>query len=148
MKELLNLLLLILPSMIFAQQIDYHEQDGFMTGGYDVVAYFDGSVKKGKTEHKLAHEGANYKFSSAKNLATFQANPAKYKPQFGGWCAYAMANEQKVEIDPESYEIRDGKLYLFYKSYFSSAFKKWKAEGPATLAVKAGVYWEQVKYEK
>ncbi len=148
MKELLSLLLLILPSMIFAQQIDNNEQDGFMAKGYDVVAYFEGGVKKGKMDYKLVHEGANYKFNTAKNLAAFQANPAKYIPQFGGWCAYAMANEQKVEIDPESYEIRDGKLYLFYKSYFSSAFKKWKAEGPAALAIKAGDYWERVKYRK
>jgi len=148
MKELLVFLMIILPSLLFAQQVDYNQQDGFMADGYDVVAYFDGKPKKGKTSHTLKHQNANYKFSSAENLETFQGNPEKYMPQFGGWCAYAMAQEQKVEIDPESYEIRNGKLYLFYKSYFSSAFKKWKSEGPESLRVKAMNYWEKVKYKK
>ena len=148
MKELLSLLIFILPSLLFAQSIDYNEQDGFMADGYDVVAYFDGKAKKGQSAHTLKYDNATYKFNSAKNLETFQANPEKYTPQFGGWCAYAMAYEQKVTIDPESYEIRDEKLYLFYKSYFSSAFKKWKSEGPADLAIKAMNYWEMVKNKK
>ena len=93
-------------------------------------------------------EGASYQFISAKNKKSFQANPKKYKPQYGGWCAYAMAKKKKVEVNPKSYEIRDGKLYLFYKSYFSNTLKSWKSEGPTGLAKKANAYWETVKYKK
>ena len=147
MKELFGLCLLILPNLLFAQQIDYNAQDGFIAAGYDVVAYFDGKIKKGKATHTLKVENANFKFATAENKEAFKANPEKYTPQFGGWCAYAMANEQKVEVDPASFEIRNGKLYLFYKSYFSNAFKKWKAEGPEQLAEKAEKYWVKVKYK-
>ena len=133
MKNILILMMLFSSNMLLAQQIDYNEQDGAIAGGYDVVAYFDGKAKKGKAAHMLKSENATFLFMSAKNMQTFQENPEKYKPQYGGWCAYAMANKQKVEVEPESYEIRNGKLYLFYKSYFNSALKKWKSEGPCLL---------------
>jgi len=148
MKNVLSLLMLFLPSLLLAQQIDYNEQDGAIAEGYDVVAYFNGKAKEGKAAHTLELDNATYKFISAENKAAFQANPEKYKPQYGGWCAYAMANEQKVAIDPTSYEVRDGKLYLFYKSYFNSALKKWKSGNPTALAQKATAYWETVKYKK
>ena len=148
MKNILILMMLFSSNMLLAQQIDYNEQDGAIAGGYDVVAYFDGKAKKGKAAHMLKSENATFLFMSAKNMQTFQENPEKYKPQYGGWCAYAMANKQKVEVEPESYEIRNGKLYLFYKSYFNSALKKWKSEGPTDLAKKATIYWETVKYKK
>ena len=56
-----------------------------------------------------------FKFSSEKNLALFKESPEKYIPQYGGYCAYAIAAKKtKMYIDAEAYEIRDGKLYLFY----------------------------------
>ena len=147
MKELLMFLLFFAPYHLMAQQIDYNDEKGFIAGGYDVVAYFDGKAQKGKTTHSLKYENTNYKFVSAENLATFKKEPQKYIPQYGAWCAYAMGKiGEKVEVDPESYEIRNGRLYLFYNSYFSSAYKKWKSEGPETLAKQADENWAKIRY--
>ena len=67
-----------------------------------------------------------YYFSSQQNLNLFKANPSKYEPQFGGWCAYAMGNTgEKVEVDPETFKILNGKLYLFYNKLFTNTLKSW-----------------------
>ena len=56
----------------------------------------------------------------------FDKNPEEYLPQFGGWCAYAMGQKnKKVEINPQAYSIENGKLYLFYRSYFNDTLEKW-----------------------
>jgi YHS domain-containing protein len=74
---------------------------------------------KGSKEFAVYHQGVTYYFSSAENKALFKANPAKYEPEYGGWCAYAMGkNGEKVNIDPATFKIMNGKLYLFYNKYF------------------------------
>ena len=79
---------------------------------------------KGSKQISTNYDGVNYCFSSAANLTLFKSNPKKYMPQYGGWCAYAMgANAEKVEIDPETSKIKDGKLYLFYNAYFNNTLK-------------------------
>ena len=101
-----------------AQTIDYNTEKGYVAEGYDVVSYFDNQIMKGKNEFKTTHDGVNYRFSTEDNLKTFNENPSKYVPQYGGYCAYAIgAKASKVGINPETYEIRDGKLYLFYNSW-------------------------------
>lgn len=86
--------------------------------GYDPVSYFpDGGSKpaKGFVLRSHDHKGVTYRFASDVNLAKFKATPEKYLPQFGGWCAWALAKlDKKVDIDPESYLVTDGKLYVFY----------------------------------
>ncbi|NKF24033.1 YHS domain-containing (seleno)protein [Solimonas marina] len=83
--------------------------------GYDVVAYqTDDRAIKGKSEFRYAWHGANWQFASAEHLATFKADPQRYAPQYGGYCAYAVAKGDKVGIDPEAYSVVDGKLYLNY----------------------------------
>jgi YHS domain-containing protein len=94
--------------------------------GYDTVAYFTaGKAVKGQKEFTFNWNGADWKFSSKKNLELFKASPNKYAPQYGGYCAYAMADGKKVSIDPKSFDVRDGKLYL---NYSKGVQKKWKAE--------------------
>ncbi len=85
--------------------------------GYDAVVYFtEGKAKEGKAGFAVYYEGITYYFSSAANKELFKANPSKYEPQYGGWCAYAMGNDgSKVEVDPETFKVTNGKLYLFYK---------------------------------
>jgi len=64
--------------------------------------------------YRATYDGANYKFSTKQHLVTFKTNPKKYIPQYGGYCAYAIAEKsKKVSINPETYDIIDGKLYLF-----------------------------------
>jgi beta-xylosidase len=66
-------------------------------------------------------------------------------PQYGGYCAFAMAIKwEKVSIDPETFEIRDGKLYLFYNSWGTNTFTSWIKEGPAQLILKADKNWQKI----
>ena len=78
---------------------------------------------------------------ASKGKALYLENPEKYLPQYGGWCAYAMGEKaEKVTIDPETFIITDGKLYLFYNSYFNDTSEKWNKE-PEVLKVKADKNW-------
>ena len=82
--------------------------------GYDVVSYFDSKPTKGKTDLTATHEGAIYQFTTVENRDKFVANPTKYTPQYGGWCAYGWSQGYPAKIDPESWTIVAGKLYLNY----------------------------------
>ena len=132
MKNLF-LFLFILASFGFAQaqetidvkQYSNHE-NGLALEGYDAVSYFTGKPVKGKSTFSITHQGIRYQFSNKKNLDVFKNNPEMYIPVYGGWCAYAMADSGSlVTVDPETYKIVDGKLYLFYNQYFNNTLKKW-----------------------
>lgn len=98
--------------------------------GYDPVAYFVSTKAiEGKKDIATVYNGVTYRFATTQNRDTFKANPAKYEPQYGGWCAYAMgAKSEKVEIDPGTFKITDGKLFLFYNKYFNNTLKKWEKD--------------------
>ena len=81
--------------------------------GYDVVAYFTvGQPTPGVDQHAYRWKGVTYRFASAGNLERFKADPEKYLPQYGGYCAYAMSINRIADIDPSRWAIVDGKLYL------------------------------------
>jgi len=112
--------------------------------GYDPVAYFSGKPLPGKSAHTVVFDGVTYYFANPQNKAVFLASPARYEPQYGGWCAYAMgATGEKVSVDPENYKILDGKLYLFYKSFFNNTLKSWNKD-EARLKQKADASWRNV----
>ncbi|HEX6179876.1 MAG TPA: YHS domain-containing (seleno)protein [Chitinophagaceae bacterium] len=113
--------------------------------GYDPVAYFnDGKAVKGKPGITVSQDGVIYYFSSVQNRSAFLNNPAKYEPQYGGWCAYAMgASGEKVSVDPETFKIIDGKLFLFYNSYFNNTLKSWNKD-EANLHAKADSNWRKL----
>ena len=113
--------------------------------GYDPVAYFnDGKAVKGKSGITVSQDGVIYYFSSVQNRSAFLNNPAKYEPQYGGWCAYAMgASGEKVSVDPETFKIIDGKLFLFYNSYFNNTLKSWNKD-EANLHAKADSNWRKL----
>ena len=112
--------------------------------GYDPVSYFSGMPAEGSLEHSVLHNNATYLFQSAENRETFIRNPDKYTPGFGGWCAYAMgATGELVDVDPETFKIVDGKLYLFYNAYFNNTLKKWN-KNEAELLPKAVKNWEHI----
>lgn len=110
--------------------------------GYDPVSYFTtNKATKGKSNIASVYEGITYRFASEQNRAAFKANPAKYEPQFGGWCAYAMGeNGEKVSINPETFKIVNGKLYLFYNKFFNNTLKDWN-ENENELKQKAEKNW-------
>ena len=91
--------------------------------GYDVVAYFTKNAPtKGVEKYSTSHLGATWFFSSPTNKALFIANPDKYMPQFGGYCAYAVAKNSSASIKPKYFTIYENKLYL---NYSKSVHKKW-----------------------
>ncbi len=108
----------------------FNLNDGLAINGYDPVAYFTkGEAVKGKKEQAVYSQGSTYYFSTPENKETFKKSPAAYEPQYGGWCAYAMGNDgTKVSIDPETFKIVNGKLYLFYNKYFTNTLKSWNKD--------------------
>jgi len=108
--------------------------------GYDPVAYFQqDKAVEGKKEFKHEWMDANWHFSSAGNRDLFAADPEKYAPQYGGYCAYAVSQNSTAGIEPDQFTIVDDKLYLNYNSkiqkkwsenrdeYIRSADKNWPA---------------------
>ena len=88
-------------------------KEGIGLKGYDPVAYFtNGAPTKGLEKYSFAWKGVTYRFASAENLERFKADPAKYLPQYGGYCAYAMSLDRIADIDPSRWAIVNGKLYL------------------------------------
>jgi YHS domain-containing protein len=83
--------------------------------GYDTVAYFaDGKPVKGQDVFTYEWMGAKWKFASQAHLDLFKANPEKYAPQYGGYCAYGVSQDNLVSIEPDKFKVEGGKLYLNY----------------------------------
>ena len=153
MKSILASVVLILLSGIpvFAQDAaiirkkNFNLENGIAIQGCDPVAYFtQNKAVKGDKNISVFYEGATYYFSSGENREEFKKNPVKYEPQYGGWCAYAMGKKgEKVEIDPETFKIIDGKLYLYYNKYFNNTLKSWNKD-EADLKARADVNWQKV----
>lgn len=108
--------------------------------GYDPVAYFDGGPAKGSKE--LIHEWqeAEWRFSTAENRDRFAADPEAFAPQYGGYCAWAVAKGSTAGIDPEAWKIVDGKLYLNYNAKIQ---KRWE-EDVAGHIEKADAHWPEL----
>ncbi len=113
--------------------------------GYDPVAYFtQKKAVKGKTTIAATYEGVIYNFSSQANKDLFLKNPASYEPQYGGWCAFAMGDYgEKVEVNPETFKILDGKLYLYYNAFFNNTLKSWNKD-EVNLKKKADASWKKL----
>ena len=142
MKSFLIITSMLLSLFSFSQNKEFNTKNKFIAKGYDVVAYFEGTATEGKKQFTVTHQGGLYKFKSQKNLETFLKQPSKYIPQYGGWCAYAIAKDgSKVNIDPETYEIQDGKLYLFYNAWGINTKEKWLEEGAKKLQKEADIRW-------
>lgn len=148
MKHLLILFVVFLSATTFAQHsrtAQFNLENKKAIQGYDPVAYFtQKKAVKGKTTITATYDGVVYNFSSQANKDIFVKNPPGYEPQYGGWCAFAMGDYgEKVEINPETFKILDGKLYLFYNAYFNNTLKSWnKDEG--NLKKKADLNWKKI----
>jgi YHS domain-containing protein len=144
MKKIILLVLIAFSTSTFAQE-NYYTKKGAIAEGYDVVAYFSNKAVEGNKKFAAKYNGVKFYFSSQKNLDAFNANPTNYIPQYGGFCSYAMASKgKKVTSDPETFEVREGKLYLFYNSWGTNTFKSWVKEGPKQLIVKADKNWTKI----
>ena len=142
-------LLIGLSTASFAQSAarakQFNLENGLAIQGYDPVAYFtQNKAVQGSKQFSVNFESITYRFVNAANKEAFLKDPKKYEPQYGGWCAYAMgATGEKVEIDPETFKISNGKLYLFYHSWANNTLPKWNKD-EANLKPKADKSWMNI----
>jgi YHS domain-containing protein len=109
--------------------------------GYDAVAYFsEGKPVKGEKTFSTEYNGAEWLFASAENLAAFKAEPAKYAPQYGGYCAWAVSQNYTARGNPNNWSIVEGKLYL---NYNDEVQKRWEQDVPGHIAA-ADKNWPDV----
>jgi YHS domain-containing protein len=119
----------------------FFERDGAAVRGYDPVAYFtEAKAVKGSPTYQVAYRGSTFRFASQANRELFERDPARYAPQYDGFCAYGTAAGYKAAIDPSAFSIVDGKLYL---NYNAEVQKKWRADIPGYIK-KADKNWPNV----
>lgn len=110
--------------------------------GFDVVAYFTkGEPTLGSDKFAVAVNGGTYRFASQASLDAFKADPAKYEPAYGGFCAYGAALGKKLDGDPRQWRIVDGKLYF---NVNEDILKKWSEDIPGNIA-KADEQWKKIE---
>lgn len=108
--------------------------------GFDPVAYFEaggGRPQRGLIRLSVEHAGVTYRFANEKHRELFQKDPSRYLPAYGGWCAWAVGElGKRVDVDPESFELRDGRLFLFYRDPELDTRDLWRVNA-ADLTAKA-----------
>ena len=129
MKKLIGFIILCIGLSVSAQTTSeiYQTKDGAIKG-YDAVAYFtQKKAVKGSKQFAVSYKEAIWYFSSAENKEAFRVNPFKYAPQYGGYCAYGVANDNLVKVEPDQFTIYEGKLYL---NYDAAVQKDWLKDIP------------------
>lgn len=141
-KTILSLVVAIVALPVFAQTASKTlvnvDETGVAIQGYDPVAFFtDSKPVKGDQKFLVKHDGAIYFFASKEHKDLFKADPVKYIPEFGGYCAYGVSKNKLVEIDVDAFQIVDGKLLLQYSKGVRDDFN---ADAKGNLA-KANANW-------
>ncbi|MCC2606343.1 YHS domain-containing (seleno)protein [Planctobacterium marinum] len=109
--------------------------------GYDTVAYWtDSQAIEGKKEFTYEYKGAKWRFASQSNMQLFIADPEKYLPEYGGYCAWAMADDRLASVDGEAWTLFDGKLYL---NYNKSVMEDWREQKALFVEQGNGFYKER-----
>ncbi len=121
------------------------EGTGLGVHGFDSVALSTlNTVARGDASHAVVHDGVTYYFASEITAERFQSDPVQYLPQYGGFCAYAVAKGKKFDGDPRYADIVDGKLYLFVNA---AIFEKYLADKENVLR-KAAEMWPKIHHTK
>jgi YHS domain-containing protein len=144
MKVIIYFLLFTTSITTLAQELSgkvFSTKNGAIDG-YDVVAYFiDAELTKGDKQFALKWNDATWYFATDQHQNLFKANPEKYVPQFGGFCAYGVSKGYKVKADPQAWYIQDGRLYL---NYDLDVQRTWLKDKP-TYINKATNNWVKIK---
>ena len=128
------------PTPGLAKTAKIYSEGGIAIDGTDAVAYFkQGKPVAGLPEFSHTWNGTKWLFSSEENRAAFAADPIAFAPQYGGYCAYAMASGQISSVDPQTWRIVEGRLYLLHNP---GAAKLWQADIP-THVQRAGAHWSK-----
>lgn len=141
------------PSLAAAGFLRWHwniDDNRLAIQGFDPVAYTaDGKARIGDSKWETEHEGIRYRFASADNRRAFAADPEKYLPRFGGWCAFGLGLDsatvglanRRIPADPESFEIIDGRVVLFSRGPGWDARKRWRNGDPTKQLERADAFW-------
>jgi YHS domain-containing protein len=134
---------LLVSSLSFAANIEVNANGNDLAlKGYDTVSYFTkGAPTKGSNKFTAAYNGAIYQFSSDENRDLFKAEPSKYAPQYGGYCAFGVTMNRKFDTDPTAWHIRGDKLYL---NLNKDVQKKWVTDIPGYIKT-AQNNWGDIK---
>ena len=117
--------------------------------GYSSVSYLDlGIAQKGVKEYKATYEGLAYYFTSNDQKKTFEENPTKYLPQYGGYCAFGVSVGAKFRADPNKFVVKDGKYFLFLYDLEVDAQQLWLASNHEKLVAKADGNWNKLSKEQ
>ncbi|MFZ6010443.1 MAG: YHS domain-containing (seleno)protein [Bacteroidota bacterium] len=112
-----------------ARRRNFNTENDVAIREFDPVSFFKNKPVKGTSQFRHHHRGITYYFSSAANLEEFKKSPHKYEPAYGGWCAYTVATTgDRIKINPSSYKIIDGKLYLFSNFNGNNTLLRWNKE--------------------
>jgi len=134
---------LLMSSLTSAADIDANADiNDIAIKGYDPVSYFmDSKPMMGSSDYTATHKNAIYQFASAEHRDAFRANPEKFAPQFGGFCAFGVTKERKFDTDPTAWRINDGKLYL---NLNKNVQKLWLKDVPGNIVSADGI-WPEIK---
>ncbi len=132
MKTFVMAMLMMVSSMAVAKDPVYTSTfSNTALGGFDAVSYFDNSPPvRGDKAYAHEYQGATWLFNSEANRAAFAASPARYAPQYGGYCAWAAAQGYTASGDPMQYSLVDGRLYL---NYNASVKRNWETDIPGNI---------------
>jgi hypothetical protein len=121
------------------------DKAGRLVEGYDLVAYLDEHrATPGRADLSVTlRPGVTACFASPAHRDAFAKDPARYLPAYGGWCAYAMAQGDFVEVDPGTFKVLSGTVHLFYNGWLGNTLKKWDKD-EAALKAAADAHWQRL----
>lgn len=140
-------ILMVLGTTVMAQSKTANNIDDSKIAlqGYSPVSYLDlGIAQKGVKEYKSTFDGLAFYFTSADQKKSFEANPKKYLPQYGGYCAFGVSVGAKFRVDPNKFVVNDGKYYLFLYDLEVDAQQLWLAGNHKELVKKADANWAKL----
>ncbi|RRB03982.1 YHS domain-containing (seleno)protein [Larkinella rosea] len=141
----LTAILLFVVTTTFAQKPAIFSKDDKAIGGYDPVGYFtEGKPVMGSSDFTWSWQGANWQFASEKNRTAFKAEPERFAPQYGGYCAFGMSRGYKAPTEADAWTIVDNKLYFNYNQKVRT---EWDKDRPGYIQ-KADKSWVEVKEKK
>ncbi|MHC8508336.1 MAG: YHS domain-containing (seleno)protein [Rhodospirillales bacterium] len=133
---------LFAPAAARAGEGEVFTRRGLAIGGFDPVAYHqENRPVRGRAAHEITWKGAKWRFASAENQALFEADPERYAPAYGGYCAYAVSQGYTAKTEPHAFSIEGGRLYL---NYSSGVKRTWDVDRPGYIA-KSEANWPNVK---
>ena len=132
----------LFSSLVWSVEETAIDENGVILAGHDPVAYFtDNKATLGSAEFTAQYDGAVYRFASAENRDLFRANPQKYAPAYGGYCALGTSFGKKFEVDGKAFEIVEGRLYV---NKNLNVYKTWRKDKVNNI-VKAEGQWPNIK---